>query len=82
VLPERDLQRRLPSSNELQTLVDYAKPSPGPMTDVAAFPDALAVPYWTVSFSKMSVGAPAMTVNFKDGTAVPAPGMNRVRCVR
>jgi hypothetical protein len=70
---------RVPSSNELQTLVDFTKPSPGPTIDLTAFPDALSVQYWTASVG-MSSGAAlsTMAVLFKDGSTTPAVA---VRCV-
>ena len=38
---------RLPTDQELQTIVDYAIPSPGPMIRTAYFPNTIAYDYWS-----------------------------------
>lgn len=80
---------RVPSVNELLTLVDFTIPYPGPMIDTSAFSGTPAAPsddFWTSS----SVGGDVTrgyAVNFGNGRTAGSPTgardeTNQVRCVR
>jgi len=56
---------RLPTRLELQSLVYYSKPAPGPTIDTAWFPNTL-VQYWTGT-SQAGVGTNAWFVDYYDG---------------
>ncbi len=56
---------RLPTRHELQSLVDYGVPSPGPTIDAAWFPNTQNSAYWTSSPSGDS--GYAWYVDFGDG---------------
>jgi uncharacterized protein DUF1566 len=76
---------RLPSVQELQTLVDYAVRSPGPPIDTTAFPDTISAPYWTstIPANGNPVVGPSLTVLFKDGSSSTYVGTPpKTRCVR
>jgi hypothetical protein len=77
---------RLPSRKELQTLVDYSRPSynrPSPAIDPTAFPGTQASSYWS-STSEVEYGYFVWSVHFNNGRV----GCNSktyngyVRCVR
>ncbi len=75
---------RLPSRRELQSLVDYSKPHPGPVI-ADAFVSTTQVDdwYWTgTDFSAVTTAA--WSVHFDDGfvTAVDKSNSFYVRCVR
>lgn len=57
---------RLPTVTELQSLVDYGKPYPGPTIDTNWFPHTLGLFYWT---SESVAGAPVHVwgVSFDSG---------------
>ena len=75
---------RLPSVQELQTLVDYTIRSPGPPIDTTAFPDTISSPYWTSTVAvNASPAGPGLTVLFKDGSSSTYVGTPpKTRCVR
>ena len=62
---------RLPSMEELRSLVDYTIPSPGPSVDVAWFPNTLATLYWSfstdVSGALAAPGGEAWALDFGGG---------------
>jgi len=73
---------RLPSIKELSTLVDEQRE--GPAIDPDAFPNAIAVEYWSSSPSRVAVGE-AWTVHFDTGRNARKPTATTnlpVRCVR
>lgn len=57
---------RLPTAGELQTLVDYGRPHPGPTIDTTWFTHTVSASYWS---SSGNVGGTdgAWTVNFQTG---------------
>jgi hypothetical protein len=80
---------RLPTVNELLTLVDFSVvqttlPTP-PMIDAVAFPDTPSDIFWTSSLPSVA-SATAYTVNFGNGQTISADPANArdayVRCVR
>lgn len=81
---------RLPSINELQTIVDYATPSPGPTIDATAFPGTAASNFWSSSQDVLAANN-VWCVNFATGESAPQPTPQSgpggpparwVRCVR
>lgn len=80
---------RLPTVNELLTLVDFSvaqttAPTP-PMIDALAFPETPAEVFWTSSVPQLA-SVTAYTVNFANGqtvikTSMSAPPDANVRCV-
>lgn len=72
---------RLPSLNDLLTLVDVSRNSP--TIDLNAFPDTLSDYFWSSSADAGSLGN-AWLVNFGNGSSYTGgTGLtNRVRCVR
>ncbi len=72
---------RVPSVNELMTLIDFSVAGPGPTIDATAFPGTPAESFWSSSL----VGtANASFVYFSSGSAYYADVTvtYRVRCVR
>ena len=57
---------RLPTSEELQALVDYSVLNPDPSVDATWFPNTMAAPYWTAS-PYLGSAAKAWSVNFANG---------------
>jgi hypothetical protein len=57
---------RLPTVDELQSIVDYSKPSPGPTIDATWFPNTSANFYWS-STPVVGSSSGAMVVYFFDG---------------
>ena len=74
---------RLPSLHELASLLDHTVASPGPASDLVAFPDTHAYSYWTTSTPK-SLAGKALEVNFNSGTTKAGATTAElwVRCVR
>ena len=74
---------RLPTRIELISIVDQTRPSPGPVIDLSAFPNAPGAVFWSASPSAGD-SSKAWTVDFGPGFAAPATSTNtcRVRCVR
>ena len=74
---------RLPTSEELQALVDYSVVSPDPSVDATWFPNTLASPYWTAS-PYLGTSAKAWSVNFANGyvSSSARSGKLMVRLVR
>jgi hypothetical protein len=88
---------RLPTEQELQTIVDYSIPNPGPTINAAYFPNTGADYYWSSTALTVLADAcdppdaacGAWPVNFKDGAVLSfwAPNYFKsssyyVRCVR
>ena len=74
---------RLPSVNELLTLVDYTVASPGPTIDTTAFPSTPQGWFWSSSPVAGSSSS-ACFVSFYDGStsSYDVGNANQVRCVR
>jgi hypothetical protein len=74
---------RLPSKQELQTIVDYSIPYPGPTIKAAYFPSTIASYYWS-STTYASYTDGAWSVNFSDGVVDYGykDSSYYVRCVR
>jgi hypothetical protein len=74
---------RLASRKELQTLVDFGVPVPGPMIDGNAFPGTPAAAFWSSS-PGAGGGGFAWNVDFSDGqsSSYTVGSAGRVRCVR
>ena len=72
---------RLPTRVELQSIVDYSKPQPGPLIDTAAFPNAPNDEFWCSSQPPNGVG---WAVSFSDGhtLGIGVTELFRARCVR
>jgi len=56
---------RLPSREELRSLVDYSIPSPGPTIDVSYFPNSVSSYYWS-STMPASNNASVFSINFNN----------------
>ena len=71
---------RLPTSIEIQSIVEYSKPQPGPLIDTVVFPNAPIDDFWCSSGLSPNFGR----VMKDDGRTVSANAMDllRVRCVR
>ncbi len=74
---------RLPSLQELESVVDYGIPFPGPVLDPAAFPLTLNEAYWTDASDGRRVNQ-AYVVQFDDGQIYshPRTSLHPVRLVR
>lgn len=76
---------RMPTLDELQSLVDYSIPRPGPTINAVWFPNTSANPYWS-SESSSSDPYAAWTVYFDDGGTGAYTrnsfGLRRIRLVR
>jgi len=74
---------RLPTSNELMSLVDYTKPPPGPTINAKAFPGTPAEVFWTAT-PLFGASTHAWYVGFDEGIVYGygITGSYRVRCVR
>jgi hypothetical protein len=75
---------RLPSRDELLTIVDSSVPEPGPTIDTALFPNTKPSIYWSASSGEGNPGA-GLGVVFRSGNLfVGHKGVNLwyVRCVR
>ena len=74
---------RLPSTKELQTIVDYTVRSPGPTIDTTVFPKTPADYFWTSSPVAGSPGK-AWIVSFSSGATFTIPTGDTwwARCVR
>lgn len=57
---------RLPSREELRSLVDYSIPSPGPTIDVSYFPNSVSSDYWS-STASAGYEDGAWDVSFSNG---------------
>jgi hypothetical protein len=71
---------RLPTRIEIQSIVDYSKPQPGPLIDTVVFPNAPNDDFWCSSGLSLIFG----WVMKNDGRTVSGDAMDlfRVRCVR
>lgn len=58
---------RLPTADELQSLVDYGVANPGPMTDISWFSNASSSYYWTSSPYAGHAATYAWVVSFLNG---------------
>ena len=74
---------RLPTVDELQSLVNYGKGLPGPAIDATKFPNTQAAWYWT-SMSDIRDDRNAWGVLFNDGgiSVISRSSLNYVRLVR
>jgi Protein of unknown function (DUF1566)/FG-GAP-like repeat/FG-GAP repeat len=80
---------RLPTVDELETLVDASKPDPGPTIDATWFPNTQGSYYWSsvtsVEYFPSNVSSGVWYVSFSDGTVDAkerASGYTHVRLVR
>jgi len=74
---------RLPTSEELQALVDYSVVNPDPGVDATWLPNTMAAPYWTAS-AYLGSSTKAWYVNFANGyvSSSARSGKLPVRLVR
>lgn len=74
---------RMPTADELQSIVDYGVPAPGPAVDTTWFPNTQGNMFWTAS-SYVGYSSNVWYVNFKDGFVFSnyRYGTNYVRLVR
>ena len=74
---------RLPTSEELQALVDYSVVNPDPSVDATWLPNTVASPYWTAT-PYLGSSAKAWSVNFANGyvSSSARSGKLPVRLVR
>lgn len=72
---------RLPTRVELQSIVDYSKPQPGPLIDTAVFQNAPSDDFWCTSQGPSGFG---WAVSFMSGYTPGFSSANllRARCVR
>ena len=75
---------RLPSKDELVTIVDQSAPQPGPTIKTSYFPNTIKAGYWSSTADASKPGG-AWLVDFVKGYVIPAVNKKNhwyVRCVR
>ena len=75
---------RLPNVRELESIVDYGIPAPGPFINATAFPGAISSSYWTSTTYKPTT-THAWYLSFASGAmshGLKTSGGSYVRCVR
>lgn len=74
---------RLPTLDELESIVDLTVASPGPTIDQTAFPSTPTAWFWTSSpYAGPPAGAWAVAFNFGYSSSTDTDNNLRVRCVR
>lgn len=70
---------RLPTADELQSLIDYSVSTPGPTIDSSWFPNTQGMAYWTATFTDIP-----WHVSFVDGgiNKIQLSNVNYLRLVR